>query len=124
MVVDPFCFRQFADHGSNKKYSGTVFSLSISEFEDVVNQRYDESLLKGGYASFCKHLFITNDFTDAQVNVLQITPENESSLRTSYEARNAKELPVLSRFFPENLVVSAAKPLPVAKYLDLILYSR
>jgi len=123
LTVDPFCFRQFIDHDSSKKYSGTVFSLPISEFEDIVNARYDESLLKDGYAPFCKHLFIANDFTDARVNVLSITPENESLLRSRYEARNEKELPVLSRYFPENLM-STDEPLPVAKYLDLILYSR
>lgn len=123
LVVDPFCFRQFVDQDSSKNYGGTVFSVPISKFEDIVNARYDESLLKDGYAPFCKHLFIANDFTDAQVNVLPVTPENESLLRSRYEARNEKELPVLSRFFPENLV-STTEPLPVAKYLDLILYSR
>lgn len=124
LVVDPFCFRQFVEHDSSEGYSGTVFSAPIAEFEDVVNARYDKSLLKDGYAPFCKHLFILNDFTEAKVNVLPITSENESLLRTRYEARNEKELPVLSRFFLEKLVVSATEPLPVAKYLDLILYSR
>jgi len=92
LVVDPFCFRQFDENDSSKKYSGSVFSVPISEFEDIVNARYDESLLQDGYAPFCKHLFITNDFTSAQVNVLPITPKNESLLRTRYEARNDKEV--------------------------------
>jgi len=35
------------------------------------------------------------------------------------------QLPVLTRFFPKELVTVADQPpLPVAKYLDLILYSR
>jgi Protein of unknown function (DUF3228) len=34
------------------------------------------------------------------------------------------QLPVLTRFFPKDLVTSPDQPLPVAKYLDLILYSR
>mmetsp|Transcript_6571 Transcript_6571/g.9640 ORF Transcript_6571/g.9640 Transcript_6571/m.9640 type:complete len:236 (-) Transcript_6571:1220-1927(-) len=123
LVVDPFCFRQFESEESSKSYGGTVFSTSIHEFESIVNTHYDEKKLQDGYAPFCKHLFIEN-FTDGQVNVLEITPENEHCLRTKYEARNDKELPVLTRFFPKELVVSDDKPLPVAKYLDLILYSR
>lgn len=66
----------------------------MSEFEKIVNERYDESLLQDGYAPFCKHLFIENDFTDARVNVLEITTENESLLRSKYEARNDKEVRV------------------------------
>jgi hypothetical protein len=78
--------------------------------------------LKEGYAPFCKHLFILNDFTQAKVNVLKITAENEIHLRSNYEARNEKELPVLQRYFPKALIKD--DDLPVAKYLDLILYSR
>jgi len=122
LVVDPFCFRQFSEHESSKTYGGTVFANPMAEFEQIVNSRYDESKLKDGYAPFCKHLFIENDFTEGRVNVLEITSENESLLRTKYEARNSKELPVLTRFFPKELVDE--KQLPVAKYLDLILYSR
>lgn len=124
LVVDPFCHRQFSESESSKSYGGTVFTTSISEFEDIANARWDESKLVDGYAPFCKHIFIKNDFTDAEVNVLEINHENEKFLRTNYEARNSKELPVLTRFFPKELVVSDDKPLPKAKYLDLILYSR
>jgi len=97
-------------------------SNSIAEFEDIVNTRYDASKLQPGYAPFCKHLFIENDFTTAKVNVIKITKDNEHLLRTSYDARNEKELPVLSRFFPKEAMEESQ--LPVAKYLDLILYSR
>lgn len=124
IVVDPFCFRQFAETNASTNYGGTVFTTSIEEFEDIVNIRFDESLLKAGYAPFCKHIFVKNDFTDARVNVLPITPENEGLLRTKYEARNDKELPVLSRFFPRDLVAKKEEDLPVGAYLDLILYSR
>ena len=124
LVVDPFCFRQFSESQNSKSYGGTVFPISIKEFENIANKRYDENDLQDGYAPFCKHLFIQNDFTDAQVNVLAITPDNEKWLRTKYETRNEKEVPVLTRFFPKELVVSDDNPLPVAKYLDLILYSR
>mmetsp|Transcript_7994 Transcript_7994/g.18532 ORF Transcript_7994/g.18532 Transcript_7994/m.18532 type:complete len:133 (-) Transcript_7994:1806-2204(-) len=92
IVVDPFCHRQFAENEASKSYGGTVFSNSMQEFTDIVNERYDESNLKDGYAPFCKHLFLVNDFTDARVNVLPITSENESLLRTKYEARTEKEV--------------------------------
>lgn len=49
----------------------------------------------------------------------KITAENEHQLRSAYEARTEKELPVLVRFFPCGSV-----PLVPAKYLDVILYSR
>lgn len=124
VVVDPFCFRQFAENESSKNYGGNVYNISIAEFEDIVNGRYDESKLKDGYAPFCKHLFIVNDFLpDIKVNVMPITSDNEHLLRTKYEARNEKELPVLVRYFPKELV-SSSMDLPTAKYLDLILYSR
>jgi len=102
-------------------YGGTIFVIGMEEFARIVNERYLEENLKDGYAPFCKHLFIENDFTDARVNVLPITKENEHLLRTEYVARNDKELPVLQRFFPKELV---GDDLPKAKYLDLILYSR
>jgi len=127
LVVDPFCFRQFAETEENKGYAGTVFNISIKKFEEVVNARFDSSYLKDGYAPFCKHLFIVNDFTDARGNVLPITKENEHCLRTKYEARNEKELPVLTRHFDRELLLKGKKEsevLPLAKYIDLILYSR
>jgi hypothetical protein len=124
MVVDPFCFRQFAESDAAKTYGGTVFQTSIADFEDIVNQRYNETNLQPGYAPFCKHLFLKNDFTEARVNVLPITPANEHLLRTKYEARNDKELPVLTRYFPKDLVAKDEQDLPIGDYLDLILYSR
>lgn len=126
MVVDPFCFRQFSEHEeASKSYSGTVFhQQTVAEFEAIVNARFvDESQLRDGYAPFCKHFFVVNDFTDARVNVLPLSKDNEHLVRTEYVARNEKELPILQRFIPLDLIGGADK-LPVAKYLDLILYSR
>lgn len=123
-MVDPFCYRQFSESEASRGYAGTVFDdVSIRDFEDAVNALYDEQHLQPGYADFCKHLFVRNDFTKARVNVLPITPRNEAFLRTKYEARNDKELPVLTRYFPKELVGGESN-LPVAQYLDLILYSR
>jgi Protein of unknown function (DUF3228) len=96
---------------------------SMSEFEDVVNQRFQPSLLQDGYAPSCKHLFVENDFTKAVSNVLKITPENEHLLRCEYQARNERELPVLVRYFPSSSIDNNMD-IPKAKYLDLILYSR
>lgn len=136
VVVDPFCHRQFAEKASSRMtegggyYAGTVFEIPISEFEEIVNTRYDTTLLVDGYAPFCKHLFVINDFTDARVNVLRITDDNEKHLRTRYEARTESELPVLTRHFDRDSLLGGGcgedgrDVFPVAKYLDLILYSR
>jgi len=126
LVVDPFCFRQFAEKETSVGYAGAVFNISIEKFEEIVNSRYDASQLQDGYAPFCKHIFLANDFTDARVNVLPITPDNEHALRTKYEARSEKELPVLTRYFDRELLLKNKKEedvFPVSKYLDLILYS-
>ena len=64
--------------------------------------------LVDGYAPFCKHLFVPN-FVGAKLNYLEITPDNESCMRSGYEARTEKELPVLVRWFPADL----ATPAPV-----------
>ena len=124
LVVDPFCFRQFQEQEASKNYGGTVFSMSIADFEKIANERFLEANLKEGYAPFCKHIFLKNDFTgdDARVNVLPLQG-NEDKVRTEYAARNDKELPVLQRFLPMDAIGGPDK-LPVAKYLDLILYSR
>ena len=124
LVVDPFCFRQFEEYPQSKTYGGTVFSQSIEDFEAVVNSRFQPEDLKDGYAPFCKHLFLVNDFTsdDARVNVLPVKG-NEHLIRTEYAARNSKEVPVLQRFIPID-AVGGMENLPKAKFLDLILYSR
>lgn len=51
---------------------------------------------------------------------IAITPENESLLRSGYEARSEKELPVLNRWFPKEAVGACGE----AAFLDVILYSR
>jgi hypothetical protein len=152
IVVDPFCYRQFAEKSntSSDGYAGVVFTNSISEFETIINARYNPSLLVDGYAPFCKHLFLINDFTTARVSVLPITNSNMQCLRSRYEARTEQELPVLTRYFDrkalvlqkqkqkeeemttnavndddvDEMISDDAIIFPVAKYLDLILYSR
>ena len=102
--------------------------ITIEQFEQIANQRFATANLQDGYAPFCKHLFLKNDFTNARLNTLPITSDNEHCLRTKYESRNDKELPVLTRYFDKALLLkdknNEEDVLPVAKYLDLILYSR
>ena len=112
IVIDSFCFKQFLPT------SAQYIPYVLKEFEQILNSLYSASNLKPGYAPFCKHLFIEN-FTEAKVSVLSITEENSSLLRSKYEARTDKELPVLIRWFPKEII----SEVPKAKYLDIILYS-
>lgn len=114
VVVDPFCFRQFDP--TNK--TSSFIDVPKEEFERKVNEIYKEELLQPGYADFCKHIFIEN-FTSATLGYAEVTKDNEHLLRTCYEARTEKELPVLKRFFPEGSVPSVR-----AQFLDIILYSK
>lgn len=129
LKLDRFALRQF----NNPSYSGTRIFYDPELFEQRVNVYYQERsalevefrdtpALVQGYAEFCKHLFMPN-FTGARVSVLNITDENERLLRTRYEARTEKELPVLVRYFPLSLV-GGSESLSIARYLDVILYSR
>ena len=83
LVVDPFCLRQF-DEASGKT---PFINCTVEKFETHVNDAWfaasdpNATLLKDGYAPFCKHIFIPN-FVGATVNVLPITPENEANLRS------------------------------------------
>ena len=112
-VLDEFVLRQFDD----PSYTGTRIEHDKQAFEAAINAA--GAPLVDGYAPFCKHVFVPN-FTSAKLNYLKITPENEGALRSGYEARTDAELPVLVRWFP---AASAPAP-PVAKFLDVILYSR
>lgn len=76
-------------------------------------------MLVDGYAPFCKHIFMPCTIPGIVSPVSEITPENEHLLRTRYEARSPKELPVLIRYFP-----TATIQAPPCTWLDLILYSR
>lgn len=88
------------------------------------------SVLRDGYAPFCKHLILKN-FTDATCGFIEITDKNSNLLRfvysylnlvrSGYVSRTANELPVLSRWFSKSEVSDYVKR---AEYLDVILYSR
>lgn len=69
----------------------------LSDFEARVNEIFKSGAkLHDGYAPFCKHLFISN-FAGLKSAIVRITPDNEDLLRSTYEARTEKELPVLVR---------------------------
>ncbi|GLD99728.1 hypothetical protein PINS_up008456 [Pythium insidiosum] len=116
LVLDRFCLRQFDD----PKYLGSQIKYDKEEFVRKINEIYLERNreLVDGYAPFCKHLFVEN-FTDTRVPVVPITQSNSRLLQSDYESRVPHELPVLVRWFPSHSVTPK-----VAKYLDIILYSR
>ncbi|KAJ0397788.1 hypothetical protein P43SY_006490 [Pythium insidiosum] len=116
LVLDRFCLRQFDD----PKYLGSQIKFDKDEFERKINEIYlaRNRELVDGYAPFCKHLFVEN-FTDTRVPVVPITQSNSRLLQSDYESRVPHELPVLVRWFPSHSVTPK-----VAKYLDIILYSR
>ncbi len=68
-----------------------------------------------GYAPFCE-LWVYENWTPTRVMAVPITDANRHLLRSAYEARTAKELPVLTRWF------EGVDP-PRATYLIVILYS-
>lgn len=84
-------------------------------FERHINSHEPLKVLEG-YAPFCK-LWVYPNWTDTRCAAIPITEDNRHLLRSGYEARNSKELPVLNRWFEG---VDA----PVANYLIIILYSR
>ena len=75
--------------------------------------------LVDGYAPFCKHVFIPNEW-GCPVGALAITDENRHLLRSAYTRRRPEELAVLNRWFPKSQVPAP----PAAAFLDIILYSR
>eukprot|EP01126_Amoeba_proteus_P034199 TRINITY_DN3395_c0_g1_i2.p1 TRINITY_DN3395_c0_g1~~TRINITY_DN3395_c0_g1_i2.p1 ORF type:complete len:142 (+),score=19.68 TRINITY_DN3395_c0_g1_i2:377-802(+) len=111
--LDEFAFRQFDD----PSYSGTRITLDKQAFMKQVNERLKDIQLVDGYAPFCKHVFIPNFDPSILVGSVPITTENEDLLRSGYQSRTEKELPVLERWFPREKLTP-----PPANYLDLILY--
>ena len=92
-----------------------ILGASADEFEAGLNRREPEAVLEG-YAPFCK-LHMHRNWTATPCGTIEITPANESRLRSAYEARTPDELPVLTRWF------EGITP-PRADWLIVILYSR
>ncbi|CAG9467509.1 unnamed protein product [Pedinophyceae sp. YPF-701] len=115
--LDPFAIRQWDD----PKYSGTRIDYDKEKFVQEVHRLFKEQggKLADGYAPFCKHVFVPN-FVGAELGQLAITDANRHLVQSGYKRRRPEELPVLSRWVNR----SDVQPVPQAKMLDLILYSR
>lgn len=94
--------------------NNAINDISAEEFEQQLNLRTPQAVLDG-YAPFCK-LHVHENWTSTRCATIAITAENRRQLRSAYEARNDRELPVLVRWF-EGLEA------PIANYLLPILYS-
>lgn len=136
IVLDKFCLRQF-----NKSLNTSILiNYDPKEVERIVNEKYISSLalmvknnlhpqdyeknhlLKPGYAPFCKHIFIENFISDLKTSTIEINKVTEPLIKSGYEARTEKELPVLRRYI--NRSEFNEEDIPTAKYLDIILYSK
>lgn len=92
----------------------TIRDLTAAQFERALNERVPLAVLPG-YAPFCV-LHVHRNWTTTRCLTVPITDANRHLLRSAYEARNDRELPVLVRWF------EGVEP-PVAEYLIAILYS-
>lgn len=118
---DTFFLDEFADRQwEDPKFSGTRMTCDKKHFVERVHELYHDGSapLVDGYAPFCKHIFISNDY-DCCVGAVPITDENRHLLVSGYTRRRPEEFAVLTRWFPESAVEA-----PRAHFLDIILYSR
>lgn len=95
--------------------STSVQDLSADEFESMLNAQAPLKILPG-YAPFCQ-LWVYPNQTATRCSVIPITEDNQQALRSAYEARSPRELPVLVRWFE-------GQEAPRARYLLPILYSQ
>lgn len=118
---DTFFLDEFADRQwDDPNFSGSRFSCDKAQFVDKVHAAHKATgKLVDGYAPFCKHVFIPNEYDDVAVSALPITDANRHLLETAYARRRPEEFAVLTRFFPADKVTA-----PRAEWLDIILYSR
>ena len=71
-------------------------------------------------AAFCKHIFVPNFVAGLKAPTVRLTDETRQLVRSDYQARTEKELPVLARWIPGDTLGER----PDATWLDLILYSK
>jgi len=118
---DKFFLDEFADRQwDDPNFSGSRLTCDKAQFVDKVHAVHKTTgKLVDGYAPFCKHVFIPNEYDDVTVSALPITDANRHLLETAYARRRPEEFAVLTRFFPADKVTA-----PRAEWLDIILYSR
>lgn len=92
----------------------TIRDCGPDAFEQRLNEEPPLKALPG-YAPFCR-LHVHRNWTSTRCLTLPITDANRHLLRSAYEARSSRELPVLVRWF------EGIEP-PVADHLVVILYS-
>lgn len=75
------------------------------QFVNRVHEVFDSqgSVLADGYAPFCKHVFVPNEW-GCTVGALEILENNRHLLLSGYTRRRPEELPVLTRWFPKESV--------------------
>lgn len=122
IIVTDFAKRHFEEGPGT-----TITSHSPEEFAQIATESGETTFAPDGERihwinsnnGFCFYMIMQN-FTDATVGSLEITKENEQYLKSEYTKRRKKELPYLRRYLdlPEDY------PIPTAKYLNLILYTR
>lgn len=118
---DTFFLDEFADRQwDDPKFSGTRMTCDKKQFVQRVHDLFHagSAPLVDGYAPFCKHVFVTNEY-DCRVGALPITEANKHLLVSGYTRRRPEEFAVLTRWFPASDVEA-----PRADFLDIILYSR
>ncbi|ETO13679.1 hypothetical protein RFI_23690 [Reticulomyxa filosa] len=124
--MDPFAFRSFI-YKDNPYLDKAFIDYDRAKFTDKINEYYSvEKLpLHDGYAPFCKHLFVPNFVGESlKDTMLAITDENKHLLKSEYVSRRKEELPVLTRWFDSKDLQKHNIKIPVAKVVDIILYSR
>ena len=114
--LDSFALRQWDDPNYGGSRMTCDKQVLLMKAEAFIR---DGGELAEGYAPFCKHIFIPNDFSNARVGSIKISESNRLKLKSGYTKRRPEELAVLTRWF-----ISSDVEAPVAQWLDLILYSR
>ena len=105
---------KFAQRYWNPDVPGTTLvGITADELCELASKHFESSELSG---EFVRTLRVPNE-SQTRAGIAEITDENRHLLVTGYKARTEYELPVLGRWF-EGLEA------PVAKYLNIIMYSR
>jgi hypothetical protein len=93
----------------------TIQDITAADFERHLNEHAPLKVLPG-YAPFCT-LHVHRNWTSTRCLTIPVSDDNRHQLRSAYEGRNSRELPVLVRWF------EGIEP-PIAGFLIPILYSR